>query len=175
MKIRCPQCRKWSEVDRSAVIRAKKDGYRKFCGRKCSGLARRKYIPPEVKKARKRDYDVLYRAKNLARIKANKAAYYQRTRDPEKERIERKKRMPNHVEYCRRPQYRQWKQGYDLKYRAKRLFGPFAEAALVLRDVEMEIDRRMTWVERHQANGTLNKSTQRKRDYAIQTGRPYPR
>jgi hypothetical protein len=143
----------------------------------CSGLARRNPNPPtpEERKRLKAQYDVGYRADNAALLKAKKAAYYQRTHDPEKERIARKLRMPQHVAYCRRPEYRAKKQIYDLEHRAQKNYGPFAEAALVLRDVEMEINRRMTWVERHQVNGTINKSRQRKRDYAIQTGTTYPR
>lgn len=175
MRITCPQCHGIVDMQPNYVNRAKKNGLRLFCGRKCSGLARRKHVPIAEKKRRKKEYDVLYRAANLREIKRKKAAYYQRPRDPEREREVRAQRMHLHVEYCRRPEYRQYKHRYDLQYRAKKLFGPFAEAALILRDVELEIDRRMTWVERHQANGTLNKSTQRKRDYAIQTGTPYPR
>lgn len=127
------------------------------------------------KKRRKAAYDVEYRAKNLSLIRERKAAYYQRTADREREREYRKQHMARHVEYCRRPEYKAKKHKYDLQFRAKKLFGPFSEAALILRDVEIEIDRRMTWVERHQANGTLNKSTQRKRQYATQTGTSYPR
>ena len=84
MKIVCPQCRKSKEIQNNYVARARKNGLRLFCSRKCSGLARRKNIPLAERKRRKKEYDVQYRALNLARIKADKAAYYQRTRDPEK-------------------------------------------------------------------------------------------
>jgi hypothetical protein len=173
--IRCPQCKRLVPIQNNYIKRAEKNGLKLFCGRKCSGLARRKHIPLAVKKQRKKEYDVIYRARNLERIRRNKAAYYQRTFDREKEREYRKRTMARHVEYCRRPEYKAYKHEYDLRFRAQKLFGPFADAALILRDVEIELDRRMTWVERHQANGTLNKSTQRKRQYAIRTGTPYPR
>lgn len=175
MQIVCPQCKCSAEIEDNAVRRAQKAGLNIYCSRACSGLARR--VPRTVaeKKKRKRDYDILYRAKNLEAIRRKKAEHYQRTVDRDKEREVRKKRMPLHVEYCRQPKYKAYKRDYDMQFRAKKLYGEFADVALILRDVEVEIDKRMTWVERHQANGTLNKSTQRKRQYAIQTGTQYPR
>jgi hypothetical protein len=132
-------------------------------------------LPKAILRAMKRDYDLQYRAKNAEVLRKKKADYYQRTKDPERERKIRKARMHLHIQYCRQPRYKAYKRDYDRKHLAKVKFGPFAEAALVLREIEDELDRRMTWVQRHQANGTLNKSTQRKRDYATQTGTSYPR
>ena len=86
-----------------------------------------------ISKKEKAAYDREYRKKNLAWIKAKKADYFQRTYDPVKAAKERKKRMPEHVEYCRQPKYRAYKRKYDRKRRASK-FGEFAEAYEALKD-----------------------------------------
>jgi hypothetical protein len=91
-------------------------------------------------KAQKAAYDRQYRKKNRLRLKAEKAAYFQRTYDPFKAAIERKKKMPKHVEYCRRPQYRAYKHDYDINRRAS-LYGPFVEAYKLLKELMREIKR----------------------------------
>jgi hypothetical protein len=48
------------------------------------------------KKQKKAIYDKKYRKLNRARIKANHAAYFQRTYDPVEAAKKRKKRMPEH-------------------------------------------------------------------------------
>ena len=73
--------------------------------------------------------------------------------------------MPYHVEYCRRPDYRKWKQNYDRKYRAAKDFGAFGEAAIILNDLQNEILSRASRYEIDLASGTLNKKLQRRRDY----------
>lgn len=113
----------------------------------------------------------MYRAREAEKLKAKKAAYYQRTADREKEREARKRRMPKHVEYCRRPEYREWKQKYDRKYRARKEFGDFGEASIVLNDLIAEINSRATRTEIYRQNGTLNKWIARRRDYERQTDR----
>ena len=82
-------------------------------------------------KKAKAEYDRKYRARNRKRLKAEKAAYFQRTYDPAKAAVERKKRMSKHVEYCRQPEYKAWKKKYDKKRRLAR-FGDFKEAYAVL-------------------------------------------
>lgn len=94
------------------------------------------------KKAAKAAYDREYRQKNLAKRKAQSAAWFRRTYDPVKAAIERKKNMPRHVEYCRQPEYRAYKKSYDRKRRAGK-FGPFAEAYEVLLLLMSEIKRQM--------------------------------
>jgi hypothetical protein len=39
-------------------------------------------------------------------LKAKKRAYFERTYDPRKAAVERKKRMHLHVAYCREPRYK---------------------------------------------------------------------
>jgi hypothetical protein len=115
------------------------------------------------RKEQKAIYDATYRLRDIAARKAKKAAYYQRTHDPAKEAAARKLKMPKHIEYCRQPKYKAWKSEYDKKHLAKKAFGEFAEAALILRDVENEIAARATKYEIYQTNGTLNKAQTRRR------------
>jgi hypothetical protein len=93
-------------------------------------------------KKAKAEYDRKYRQKNRARIKAKKAAYFQRTYDPVKAAKERKKKMPAHVEYCRQPEYVVWKKEYDKKRRESK-YGEFKDAYLALRSLQKEIQRLM--------------------------------
>jgi hypothetical protein len=136
-----------------------------FCSLQCAGARRRLYKTKAQKIEEKRLYDIEYRAKNIDMLKAKKAAYYQRTRDPVREAAYRKKRMHLHVEYCRRPAYRVRKKTYDRAYRCKKFFGPYWEAASVLFDLENEINSRISRYEIYQQNGTLNKHLNRRREY----------
>lgn len=95
-----------------------------------------------ISKARKAAYDKRYRKLNRARLKAEHAAYFQRTYDPVKAAVERKKRMPKHVEYCRQPWYVAWKREYDKKRRARK-FGAFADAYKVLLQLVKEVKKQM--------------------------------
>lgn len=164
MKYDCAHC--GGEADRPTghVNRAIKSGNSLYCSRECSGLGRRKGKTKEDRVAEKRAYDMEYRARNLDTIKAKKAAYYQRTHDPIREAEIRKERMPRHIEYCRRPEYREWKKTYDRQYRAVKHYGDYAECFLLVMDIREECLSRMSDYEIRLSNGTLNKSTQRKRD-----------
>lgn len=164
MKPKCPYCKARINQPTGAINRAKKNGKPIFCNKLCAGLHRRSKKSLEQKKEAKRLYDINYRATSPT-LKARKAAYYQRTRDPEKERKRRKARMHLHVKYCQQPQYRAWKKKYDRKYRCQKEFGSFWESASILLDIENEIDERMDWYERKLLNGTFNKHQQRRRDY----------
>ena len=93
-------------------------------------------------KAAKAAYDRAYRKKNRARLKAAKAAYFQRTYNPVKAAKERKKKMPAHVEYCRQPWYKAWKKRYDKKRRDEK-FGDFKGAHDVLAALIKEIKKQM--------------------------------
>ncbi len=95
-------------------------------------------------------------------LKAKKSAYFQRTYDPEKARVERQARMPRHVEYCRQPGYRKKKRKYDMKRRAL-VYGPFADCHQVLLGLERELEKRASKYERMAAKGVLNKCQTRKR------------
>ena len=118
-KFNCAYCGKQNEAYPGHLNRAEKGGYSVYCNRKCSGLGRRDKRSEEEKRAAKKVYDAEYREKNHGRLKIEKAEWYQKTRDPIKEAEHRKKNMARHVEYCRQPKYRKWKQEYDIEYRDK--------------------------------------------------------
>lgn len=171
MEIICGYCGEKTERRAGEVNRSRSLGLPLYCNRICSGLARRKHKAKAQKIAEKAEYDRLYRERNRAMLKRKKHEYFRRTYDPEQAAIVRKARMPIHAEYCRRPEYKKWKAEYDQKYRSRKEFGDFGEAAIILNDLCSEIAKRSTFTERAIAKGTLNKHTQRRREYEQQTQR----
>lgn len=99
-------------------------------------------LTEKQRKARKAAYDRQYRERNQDRIRVNKSAYFQRTYDPIKAAKERKKTMPQHLEYCRQPKYKAYKRQYD-KQRKLAAFGSFCEAYTALRELQKEIRKQM--------------------------------
>jgi hypothetical protein len=169
----CAYCGKLTSRPAGHVNRSHAQGLRLYCGRVCSGLGRRVERTLDEKRELKRLYDIEYREINRDRRRAQRAAYHKATYDPIAAAEKRKKRMPLHVEYCRRPEYRKWKSGYDKRYRALSLFGSYADCFLLLQDIENEIAARMTKYEIKLANGTINKAMKRRRDYEnLIGGRP---
>lgn len=162
--IECSYCKAKTQKERAHVNRSIKDGYLLFCGTECFGKFHRVNKPTEQKKSEKRDYDKQYRLKNKEKLKVKKSDYFKKTYDPDKARIERKKRMPAHVEYCRRPEYRLWKKEYDKTHRAKKNYGEFWEAFLLTMDIREECLSRQSDYEIRLSNGTLSKNQRRKRD-----------
>ncbi len=173
MKVRCASCGK--RFKKRAIDVARSPNGRFFCDKKCFGLSRRKGKPKAQKVAEKRIYDAEYRRKNIAMLKAKRHAYFKRTYDPVAAAVVRKARMPLHVEYCRRPEYRKWKKAYDKKYLAKRTYGPFAEAAMMVSDLNFEIKGRMTNHDIKWENKTCNKSQFRRREDKTEAPRGRPR
>lgn len=165
MEFNCAHCGALADRPTGHVNRSRARGLNLYCSIACSGLGRRtaEEKTTEQRKAEKAAYDAEYRAKNLLKIKARKAAYYQRTHDPVKEAEVRKRRMPLHVEYCRRPEYRAKKKTYDRKHRAEKHYGEFAECFVLVMDIRDECLSRMTDYEIRLEKGTLNKALQRKR------------
>lgn len=164
--VQCTACGTWRLKENGEITRARKAGLNLYCNRTCAGVGRRKEpITEAEQKAAKRQYDIEYRAKNADRLKAEKAERFRRTYDPAKAAVERRARMPRHIEYCRQPEYRKWKADYDRKFRAQKQFGPFAEAFLVLQDLQTEVLSRASRYEIDLQNGKLNKATNRRRDY----------
>lgn len=150
--VACAHCGRLHEKLPGHVNRARKQGMKLFCGRRCMGLAKRTGKTKLQRVKEKRLYDAEYRRKNRALLKEKKAAYFRQTYDPAKAAVERKKRMPRHVEYCRQPKYKAYKREYDRQYRAKE-YGPFAEAYMLAIDLNREIKQRMSNHEIYQANG----------------------
>lgn len=165
MKAYCPQCGHDFDANTGRFNRAQKIGAPLYCGRTCAGIAHRSkdHLTNSQKRAAKSEYDKDYRAKNLELIKAKKRDYFKRSYDPKAAAVIRKERMPIHVEYCRRPEYKAWKSEYDKRHLARKAFGEFAEVALLLRDIENEIEQRATRYEIYQTNGTINKAQTRRR------------
>jgi hypothetical protein len=160
----CAHCGRKARRPPGHVNRSRAQGLNLYCSRKCSGLGRRLNRSKAEKVEAKRLYDIEYQRINRPKRLAQKREYHRQTYDPLVAAIERKKRAPWHLEYCRRPEYRKWKSEYDKKYRASRTFGPFAEAYLTLRQIETAIRERITDYEVRQEKGTLNKSQQRRRE-----------
>ena len=175
----CAYCGGQALKETGEINRAAKRGLSIYCDRRCSGFGRRNPNPPsEVeKRAAKAEYDRLRRAELGEELLAQKrAAYHNKVAaDAEtvraKQRAYREKNMGRHVEYCRRPEYKDWKSQYDRKHRARKFYGPFSEAFLILQDLEAEISARASRYEIYSANGTLNKWIKRRRDYESLVGR----
>ena len=172
VKIICEHCGDECQKESGHVNRSRKNGAPLFCSRDCSGAQRRLHRGDDEKKALKAEYDRRRRHGELAdelRQKKRDAYYERLARDPQglraAQKALRQKRKAAHVEYCRRPEYKAWKQEYDRQHRAGKFYGPFAEAFLILQDLENEIASRAIRYEIYSANGTLNKTQRRKRDY----------
>ena len=166
MECICHQCGAAFKRAAGCVNRSIAIGAPVYCGRKCSGISRRKPKPTDVEaKAAKAEYDRQYRAANLERIKAGKLDWYRANHAEILARMteKRKDKMPYHLEYCRQPAYREKKSKYDLHRRAVKQFGEFSEAFLILQDVEKEISQRASRYEIYSQNGTLNKALRRRR------------
>jgi len=164
MKPLCRHCGTEVQQAQRAINQALREGKPLYCNRTCAGLSRRLVMPPseEERRAKKAAYDARRRELLADRLKAEKAAYYQRTRDPVKERAVRKERMHLHVEYCRRPEYKAKKQSYD---KARRLagYGAFADTAALLEELEREIRERATAYEVRVQQGYYTRDAQKRR------------
>jgi hypothetical protein len=147
------------------VNRSRRIGAPLFCDRLCSGLGRRSGKSVERRRTEKAAYDAQRRLDLADELKASKREYHKRTYDPVKAAAERKKRLPQHIEYCRRPEYRAWKRGYDRQYRAEKEYGEFSECFLLTQDIRAECLRQMSDYEIRMAKGTFGKSQQRKRSH----------
>jgi len=156
----CGSCGAAVRQSRGSINRAIREGKPLYCDRVCAGQARR--ISPTQKKRKKALYDARRRTEKAAEICAQKREYYQRTRNPEKEREYRQANMARHVEYCRRPEYKADKAEYDRERRSAE-YGPYGDAYLLLLDLEQEIRSRSTSYERRKARGYYTRSAQQRR------------
>lgn len=164
-KINCDLCNKLFEIMTGHYNRSMKLRAGLFCSRACSHENRRRHVPIEVKKEQKRLYDNEYRKKNKERLKKEKAEYFQRVYKEQYEKFKaiRKARMKDHIEYCRQPKYKAYKKKYDRKYRNKKIYGEYFEAAGVLTDLEILIRKTMPKYERYYSRGMCNKALNRSR------------
>lgn len=175
--VRCFTCNAPVVKHPSEINRARKYGRRLFCDKDCAGIARRTIDArtDTEKKLDKREYDMRYRARNRSLLKTKKAAYYQRTRNPEKERAKRRARMAWHVEYCRKyysdPERKAAKVEYDSARRSRLQYGYWAECHRLYVELCREIRRlEPNKYERLKARGyEFNKAKNRRRACAIAT------
>lgn len=141
-----------------------------YCGQKCTGLARRLNESPEEKKAIKYLYDAFLHIsmtdeeRELDELQRMVYFQWDYARNPEKHRKRRQERMDIHVEYCKQPEYKEWKKGYDEQYRAKKDYGDWWEAAIALKNLNKEIDFR----ESKKELKIYNKTQKRKRAWQKQ-------
>lgn len=174
VKIICAQCGSEAMKEAGGVNRSLGKGARVFCSRECVHEARRLHRSLDESKAIKAAYDREYRDRASVRAKKRAAYHNAVAADPvgmrAKEREIRNQNMARHVEYCRRPEYRAKKHEYDIRRGANQRYGPFADAFLVLRDLEAQIASRATWLERAHEKGTINKTQRRKREYGKAVG-----
>lgn len=164
VEIICPQCNGTAQKYIGHVTRANKIGAPVYCSKACSGLASRNNKTLEQKKAEKAAYDKEYLKKDVEIKKHKRHEYFKRTYNPQEAAIARKKRMPQHVEYCRQPKYREYKKKYDQQYRANKEYGEFGEAFIALIELAKEVDNRLAKSEA----GIYNKSQNRKRKWQRQ-------
>lgn len=164
-EVQCAHCGATVLKRNADINRANKLGASLYCDRFCAGAARhlRHFKTEATKKREKAEYDREYRMKNKERLRAQKAEYFQRTYCPEKNKIRVQERMPKHLEYCRRPEYRAKKREYDRRRRAHLGYGEYAEAYLLTLDLRRECVSQMDAEEIRQINQTNLKSQKRKR------------
>ena len=166
MKCICPQCSVVFDAKAGRVNRAKSINAPLYCGRVCSGLARRSKVEKtqEQKRAEKAEYDRNRRAKIGIALAEQKREWYRENRDRLLPKMAeyRKIRMPKHVEYCRRPEYKAYKHEYDM-LRNESEYGDFAETWRLLQEVEKEIRSQASAYERRVANGYYLRSAQKRR------------
>lgn len=161
MKVICEYCGKWVNKAAGHVNRANKLNAPLYCNKECAGKARRHNKSKEQLKVEKAAYDVKYRQKNLEwkRFLAAFNFTWDYQAHPEKYRRWRKNRQQYQNEFCRQPEYKKWKKGYDQKYRCEKKYGEFGEAAQILIELEGMIDRDRARFDK----GCHNKNQQRKR------------
>jgi hypothetical protein len=129
-------------------------------------MARRREATPEQRKAEKAEYDRKRRTELADFLREQKKAIYQRNREhylrQHAEYRARPENVARHNAYCRRPEYVAVKSEYDRRRRAG-VYQEFADAFLLLQDLEREIDARADRYEVYMQNGTINKAQTRKR------------
>jgi hypothetical protein len=164
VKPNCTYCGEMVQQSWSAINRAVKYDKPIYCDRTCAGLGRRSGKTGEQKKEHKRLYDLQYR-QTSATLKTRKSIWFKKTYDPIKAAEKRKETMPRHIEYCRRPEYKEWKRNYDQRHLAEKQYGEFAETVIILRQLEKEVMERISKEDINIINNTLNKKQTRIRDY----------
>jgi len=151
MELICCYCNKSFTVKDNNIGQRKKSirlGLHIYCNRTCAGLGRRTNESPELKREIKTWYDLFIRASRtedeywLNYLQTAFSFHFDYAASPDKYKRIRKEKQASHNEYCRQPEYKQWKKGYDEQYRAKKDYGDWWEAAIALKNLDKEIDYR---------------------------------
>jgi hypothetical protein len=172
MKGKCCHCGKeYTVKNTGSYNRSIRLGLPVFCNKVCFGLSRRTNETEAEKKFYKQWYDLFIRASRSEDEywldMFQKALYFHMdyAANPEKYRRWRQEKQSAHNEYCRQPKYKKYKKGYDEQYRAKKDYGEYWECAIILKNLDNEIDYR----ESKRQNKIYNKSTtKRKRKWQRQ-------
>lgn len=161
----CPVCGNGFEKGLGDYNRAIKQGLNVYCNRTCAGIGRR--TSAEEKKKVKAAYDK--KIYNTPERKAARKRYFQKSykENPEKYKAIRAAKYPKHLEYLRTPEYKEWKKNYDKKFKAEKNYGPFAQAAVLLIELESFLKQNMPNELKFQM-GITNKTQKRKRRWQRQ-------
>ena len=156
----CPVCQNAFKKTLGHYNRAMKQGLNVYCNRTCAGIGRRTSV--EEKKAVKAAYDK--KIYNTPERQEARKRYFQKSykANPEKYKAIRKAKYPKHLEYLQNPKYKAWKKEYDKKHLAKKDYGAFAEAAILLKELEEYLLTIRPDVIKFQM-GITNKTQKRKR------------
>jgi|SRR6478735_1497564 len=165
MKAICAYCGNEFEKSAGHLNRAIKQGLNVYCNKKCSGLGRRTNETEGEKKVYKQWYDLFIRASRSEdeywehRLLGALIFHMDYATNPEKYRMRRKEKQKAHNAYCRQPEYKVYKKKYDEQYRAKKDYGEYWECAILLKNLDSEIDYR----ESKRQNKIYNKSTSKRK------------
>lgn len=162
MRTVCHYCGKEIEKATGHYNRSKKLGLNVYCGKVCAWKGHRTNETEQEKKQIKYWYDAFIRLCDEEKFKKQRQEYFKKdyAANPEKYREQRRRRYPEHLKYLQKPEYKKYKQAYDQQYRAKKLYGDFGEAAIVLHQLRTVVDNRRA----KQDQGLFNKSQKRKRN-----------
>lgn len=165
MKAICAYCGKEFDKPTGEYKRSVKNGINMYCSREHSFLGRRTNETPEEKKKIKMWYDLFIRASRtedeywLHYFQSAFSFHFDYAANPDKYKKIRQQKQAYQNEYCRQPEYKEWKKGYDEQYRAKKDYGDWWEAAVALKNLDNEIDFR----ESKRQNKIYNKSTSKRK------------
>lgn len=168
MKLICCYCARTFKVKENNIGQRNisiRKGLPIYCNRKCAGLGRRSDETPEEKREIKSWYDMFLREAMTEDDKifdsfANLVYFHMDYKaNPAKYKVRRNENMSKHIEYCRQPKYKEYKKKYDEEHRAKKHFGSYWESAIILKNLDIEIDFR----ESKRQNKIYNKSTSKRK------------
>lgn len=176
MRFVCAHCGTVGNKCTGEVNRAASAGYALYCDHRCSGAARtaRRVRPEhgtEEWRQHKAAYDKARRDALGETLRALKREKYRRDVGERGDEVHAKQKawrdanVEKHSEYCRRPEYREKKHTYDVRrHWAGEVGEEWADAAVVMRVVEDEIDKRATKGQIAEQKGTVNKCQTRRRE-----------